>query len=62
MEQGYEPSGHAMAEVVGHQPVTTESSLCGICGGKSGIGTSFPKDCGFPHSVSFYQCSMPIHE
>ena len=40
-EHGYEPSGHAMAEVVGHQLLTTEASLCGICGGKSGIGTSF---------------------
>jgi hypothetical protein len=30
-----------MAEALSHQPLTTEASLCGICGGKSGIGTSF---------------------
>jgi len=30
-----------MAQVVGRQVLTAEANLCGICGGESGIGTSF---------------------
>jgi hypothetical protein len=35
--------GHAMAQVVSHQPVTVEAkvSSCGLYGGQSGTGTGF---------------------
>ena len=46
--------GHALAQVVSCQPLTAEAwvhsqaSLCGICGGQSGIGTGFS-----PNTVVF---------
>jgi len=39
--------GHAMAEAISHWPLTMktlvqfQASLCGICGGKSGIGSVY---------------------
>jgi hypothetical protein len=45
--------GRAMAQVVGRQPLTTETGVCtrvspcGICGGQSSTGTGFTLSSGF---------------